>query len=113
MTHDELVEKVARSNMTETNCGFTLESGERVLCDDERVEKFLDPAGRTYRQDKCTCRAEARAAIASIYEAMKEPTPEMIDAAMTDFVLSDDCEKVCWQVMLDASPLNGGDNASD
>ncbi len=68
MTHDELVERVAQA-----------------MC------KYVYGHTGAYEVHRLEYTAQARVALAAVYEAMKKPTPEMVNA---------------WPVMLAASPLN-------
>ena len=71
MTEQELVEKVAKAIMQDDCCGLTLETKERVFCDDERL-----PKDTRYKTDECKCKSGARAAISVIREALSEPSPQ-------------------------------------
>ena len=100
MTHEQLVEKVARAACRAKHkgaidcCTLCRRTGE---CCGLYVE--LD---------------QARAAIAAIYEAMREPTPDQLTTVGTMAGWNeaanrgaDDCHVEWWQAMLDASPLKG------
>ncbi len=50
--------------------------------------------------------AIATAALAVFYEALREPSEEMVTAAR----LMPNTPRCIWQAMLSASPLNGGGN---
>ena len=75
MTEQELVEKVAKAIMQDDCCGLTLETKERVFCDDERL-----PKDTRYKTDECKCKSGARAALSVIREALREPSEEMQNA---------------------------------
>jgi len=88
MTHEQLVEKVARAMAEDANDHF-------------------DQARLFYMR-------RSKAAIAAIYEAMREPTPDQLTTAGTMAGWNeaahrgaDDCHVEWWQAMLDASPLKG------
>jgi hypothetical protein len=94
MTHDELVERVARAiDPAAWNPRF--------------IEAIPDPKTR-----QAVSKSRATAAIAAVYEAMEEPTPEMerVSALTVDVPLN--AARItqwganAWPAMLAASPLN-------
>jgi hypothetical protein len=86
MTHDELVERVARAMAKDANDHF------------DQVRLFY--------------MKRATAAIAAVYEAMKEPTPEMERASALTVEVPPNAARItqwganAWPAMLAASPLN-------
>lgn len=92
MTHEELVEKVAREAVAR-------DSGPQGS---KLFEIHWAEFGAAYI-------VGARADISVIYEAMREPTDEMYAQWSVDSV----GWAHVWREMLRASPLNGGTNAGD
>lgn len=68
MTHSELVERVAVAIF------------EHWQFQEYRITATVEwvKGGNSFKQDEA--RAYARAALAAVYEAIKEPTPEMVEA---------------------------------
>lgn len=80
MTHEELIEKVARAIHA------------------------ADDVDETYNEMKSFFNCLAQAAISTILDALQEPTEEMIKAGSELFCQSYEAPHI-WQDMLDASPL--------
>ncbi len=95
MKHDELVERVALAIAISDNEGGDFGMTGRDAMDDERAREFYEK--------------RARAALAAVYEAMKEPTPEMVRAAMRRNRMDDpfaSADVTAYRAMIAASPLN-------
>jgi len=69
-----VIDTVSREVMIEDGCGMTEhKTGERVLCDDERLCEV--------RESKCNCRSSAKAAIrATLAWYRDNPSLEMLKA---------------------------------
>jgi hypothetical protein len=95
MTHSELVERAA------------LDLYNRYR---KRVQmKPVDHIGANDTDACNSCRADARAALAAVYEAIKEPTDKMVRAAMRRNRMDDpfaSADVTAYRAMLAASPLN-------
>lgn len=106
MTHDELVEKVARAI-----CEAEGLNPDEICFDGTPSRPKEEPMWRAGGYD-----AGARAAVAAVYEALKEPTTAQHHAARDWSAkkygkpIGFDASKGCWPAMLAASPLNGGHN---
>lgn len=48
--------------MNQDHCGYSVK-GKRVLCDDESLGGELDPYGQKLKQEECSCRKAAKAAL--------------------------------------------------
>lgn len=103
-SHSALVEKVAR--IIDPN-SFKSHEGLYRHC-----LKFLDPedearktADICHGPDLDKARSTAFAAIAAIYEALKEPTGDMSIAGKTAYVECMGETDEVWQAMLSASPI--------
>lgn len=96
MTRDELIEKVARSILYER---FFIPDMHNYK--DEK--EFWEDLDEDHMQD---AKSEATAAINTIYEALKEPTPQM------QIVVSKNWGRRTWEEykeVINASPLNKGE----
>jgi hypothetical protein len=95
MTHDELVERVARAMFP-------------TAWADNNDPDYDAPLGQKY------ARFKARAALAAVYEAIKEPTSDQVVAGQEVFLdngyshaeLNDTTLRKAFTAMLEASPLN-------
>lgn len=85
MTHEELIEKVANA-----------------ICQSDMNDDVFDELSASQKDQYLF---SAKAAIFTIFAALKEPTDEMADAGLWPH--EDDSPVACWQAMLNASPLAG------
>lgn len=86
MTHDELVERVARAIY------------------EHRNGAGCKPWSRQPQSHREPYLADARAAIAAVYEALKEPTEAMVAAGIIQIFVED-----AYTAMLAASPARGNE----
>lgn len=104
MTHEELIEKVAKS-MFDGERGFATEMG---------FKNQIQPIRDRY----CSY---AKAAISTILTALQEPTEEMERAAFDEFEVTNPMQfktgtlarNAIWGAMLNASPLAGGKRGAE
>lgn len=96
MTHNDLIERVARAICADTCGGCNPEGREKITCQDGWKE----------------CISSAKAALAEVYAALREPTPEMMYAGNIPMGCRRDCylgvhkAASAYRAMLQASPLN-------
>jgi len=106
MTHEELVEKVARAIWDV--CGFVHGSEDRMF------EPLAYGEEGEYAPVQAECQRAARAALSVIYEAMREPADEMLEVHATPVLRIGqptvqpvkDWRRGIYVAMLAASPLN-------
>lgn len=72
----------------------------------EKVARIIDPGvfDDDFPLSQRAARKMATAAIAAVYEALREPSREMYSAAYEALVPCSDAN-ACWQAMLSASPI--------